>query len=615
MSWRIREAYRRSRWGVIVSVATYLIFVSIFLGSPPTQHPGSDGFYTWLYTRSIVYDHDIDFTNDYAVCGDPYGKNIDRGTGHPDNPFYVGPTVIWAPLFTALRVVIHVPDSASADVKAGCTGPVVARTLWVSTLLGALIVFVMYRLARRRVPDGPAALTAGLLGLCTQLPAYAAIMTSYSHIHDTFWAALMTLASVRASEKPNAIGRWLLVGACVGVGILQRPVSVVMGVVPAALAIATLWRSWGRLALAFATIGVPTLLLGVLPQMLVYKYLYGSWWIGAPHGRFYMQYGHAHPWLVLFAPHGGLFFTAPVLWLAVIGLVMAARKKGLRAYTIGTVLACAMVTWLSSAALDWYASGTFGARRLTCLLPLLAIPTALAIGRIHRWVAASPGRGRVAFGVTVLSVGTFVVTGAAGALVTGRTSTEVGMSQAGLYGAGFSMPWTILDEHLGDVAILPAEIPFHLRYGLPMRSFRSATEPLYIRNYRNMNWERTEITLKEGANAELTTGMANEKDGAHLRKHPATVVFAAMWPFATKMILRAQARTPTKVHVARGTLFGKVDYGDADVGTTMGETSVAIPPSGFDSGIVEILLDSDLAADVMLEWIKFDDETKYPPPL
>ena len=613
--WRLREAYRRSRWGVLVSVATYLVFVSIFLGSPPTQHPGSDGFYTWLYTRSLVYDHDIDFKNDYEICGDPYGKNIDRGTGHPDNPFYVGPSVIWAPLYVVLQAVIRVPDRAPAEVKAGCTGPIVARTLWVSTFLGALIVFIMYRLARRRVPDGPAAMTAGLLGLCTQLPAYAAVMTSYAHIHDTFWAALMTLASVRASEKPNAVGRWLLAGACVGIGILQRPVSVVLGVVPATLAIVVLWRSWKRLALALVGIGVPSLLLGVVPQVLVYHYLYGRWWIGAPHGRYYMQYGHAHPWLVLFAPHGGLFFTAPVVWLAVIGFVIALYTKRLRALAIASLLACAMVTWLSSAALDWHGSGTFGARRLTCLLPLFAIPTALVIARIHRWISASPGRGRAAFGITVLSVGAFVIVGAAGALLTGHTTTETGMSQAGLYGAGASMPWTILDEHFGDVAILPAEIPFHLRYGVPMRSFRSATEPLYVRDYRNMTFILQQIDLKEGAHAELTTGMANEKEGAHLRKHDASVVFAAQWPFATKLTLRARARVPTKVHVARGTLFGRVDYGDVDVGASMGETSVAVPPGGFDSGILQILFDSNLGDDVTLEWIKFDDETSYPAPI
>jgi len=150
---------------------------------------------------------------------------------------------------------------------------------------------------------------------------------------------------------------------------------------------------------------------------------------------------------------------------------------------------------------------------------------------------------------------------------------------------------------------------------VPMRSFRAATEPLYQRNYRSMDWERTQIDLKEGAHAELTTGMSNEKEGAHLRKHDASIVFAAQWPFATKLTVRAQARVPTKVRVARGTLFGRVEYGDVAIGPRMSEASVAIPPGGFDSGILEILFDSDLGADVMLEWIKFDDETTYPAPL
>jgi hypothetical protein len=613
---RARTAARRSRWGLVVALATYLIFAGIFATTPVTQRPGSDGYYTWLYTRSLVYDHDIDFTNDYAICGDPYGKNVNRGTGHPDNPFYVGPSVIWAPILWTLRVVAPPRADAPREVKLACTGPLAGNTLGVAPVLGALIVLVMYRLARRHVADGPAALTAGLLGLCTQLAAYAAIMTSYSHIHDTFWAALMTLASVRASEKPRSVSRWLLAGACVGIGLLQRPVSVVMGLVPATLAIVSLWRAWGRIAIALASIGVPTFALGVLPQMLVYKYLYGSFWIGAPHGRYYMQYAHAHPWLVLFAPHGGLFFTAPVVWLTVFGVVIGLRSKKTRAFCIATVLVTAMVTWLSSAALDWHGSGTFGARRLTCLLPLFAIPTALVVTRLNRWIASQPGRARVAFGATVLGVGAFVIVGAAGGLARGRVSTDNGSSQADLYGGGASIPWQALDEHFGDIAILPAEIVFALRYHLPMRSFRAATEPLYQRNYRTLAWEMTDIGFKDGAHADLTTGMMNDADGAHVRKKRATVVFAAQWPYATKLVVRCRARTPAVLRVARGTAFGEIPYGELRVGTEMTEQAVQIPPGGFESGIIELVFESDaLDAEVLFESIKIDDTTEHPAPI
>jgi hypothetical protein len=609
------DALRRARWGVLVTLTTWVIFWIIFAGTPSTQRPGSDGYYTWLYARSLVFDHDIDFKNDYEICGDPYHKNVDRGTGHPDNPFYAGPSVTWVPVLWTLRHVLILKKDAPEEVKQACVGPLAAGSLAMSPILGGVIVFVMYRLARRHVGDGPAALTAGLLGLCTQLPAYAAIMTSYSHVYDAFWAAMTMLASVRAAERPRSLLRWTLVGVCVGINLLQRPVSVAIGLVPAALAVTTLWRSWGRLVLVLGILGTAAFVFGALPQMLIYRYLYGSLWAGAPHGRFYLQYGHAHPWLVLFAPHGGLFFTAPVLWLAVIGLALGLRKRKTRVLSVAIVLVCAAVVWLSSAALDWHGSGTFGARRLTSLIPLFAMPTALVVGRMHRWVITRPARARVLLGATVLGVGAWVIVGAAGALTRGRISTDNPSSQSDLYGGGGAMFWLILDERVGDVAILPAELVFRLRYGLPMQAFRDATEPRYQRNYRTMDWEATQIDFKDGNNKILTRGFMSDEGGLHPRARRATVVFAAQWPFATTLIVHGRARTPTKVRIGRGTLFGTVWYDDLALGTEMQDASTSIPAGGFDSGILELVFECDLGAEVVIESLKIDDTTHYPPPL
>ncbi len=53
-----------------------------------------------------------------------------------------------------------------------------------------------------------------------------------------------------------------------------------------------------------------------------------------------MQYGHAHPWLVLFAPHGGLFFVAPSVWIAVAGIVVALRDESTQVLATALLLAC-----------------------------------------------------------------------------------------------------------------------------------------------------------------------------------------------------------------------------------------------------------------------------------
>jgi hypothetical protein len=606
-----------SRLGLVATAAAWAIFIAIFLLCPFAQQSGnSDGHYEWLYARSLAYDYDVDFANDYALCGDPFGKGVDAGNGHPDNPYYMGPAVVLAPLLWTLRHTTTLPAGASPQDRAACTGPLVTESLFVAPALGALIVWLMYRIGRRFAPDGPAALAAGLLGLGSQLPCYAGLGTSFTHVYDAFWAALIVIASLRASERPRSALRWALAGICVGVGILQRPVSVVYGVIPATLAATTLWRQWRALIVALALLGAGAFVCGVLPQSLLYKFLYGAYFITSPgRYRFFMQYGHAHPWLLLFAPHGGLFYSAPAAWVAVPGLFLALFDRRTRPLAASLLVAAGAATWLSSAALDWYGSGTFGARRLTSILPLLAAPAAIALERARRWLRARPSRAATALGVAVLVPLAFTFVGAVLAMARGRIPTDVGSSQAGLYGQGDEAAWQTLDERFGDVTILPAEIAFSLRYGLSMNAFRDATEPLIVRNFVTMGWEMHDIDLVNGQHANLITGFSNAADGAHLRGRRGTVVFASQWPFATELAVTARAAHPVRVRVGRALAFGRTEvWGELPVDSSMQPRIVPIPPGSFDSGIFAIAIGcDDSGADLVVNRIRVEDTTSYPP--
>jgi hypothetical protein len=607
---------RACKWGLVVTVLTAALFIGV-LAATGGRGAGSDGYYTWLWARSITFDHDIDFSNDYAICGDPAWKNLDRGTGHRDNPFYVGPSVIWVPVLWFEKTVHRFPPTATTQERLACHGYLTNATLAVSTVVGALTVWLMYLAARRWAGDGPAALAAALLGLTSPLPAYAVIMPSYSHGYDAFFAALTVLTALRAWERPRSVLRWAVAGACVGIGLLQRPVSVLYGIVPGVLAIQALWRQPGRLAVAVAALGMPAVALGLVPQVLIYRYLYGTLWAGAPHGRFFMQYGHAHPWLLLFAPHGGLFYQCPAIWLAVLGAVMAVRTPGKRLLVAVLFVACCATVWLSAASIDWTGSGTFGARRLTSMLPLVSLPMGLALVRIGKWLRRRPGRAMVLLGAAVATPLAFTTLGGAYALHTGRMPTDIPNSQAVLYGVGDESAWSLLDEHVGDVAVLPAGLFFRLRYGVPMTSLRDATEPIYYRNYRTMEMGPHDVDLMHGHHAHLVTGFEPKDDGMRMVNDRATVVFAAQWPYATSIAVRAHASEPCKLRIGRGGPFGmRTWYGDFMVGPTESTTPVTIPPGGFDSGIMEIVIEKlSGTGEVTVSWLSFDDTNKYPPPL
>ncbi len=566
----------------------------------------------------MVYDHDLDFKNDYALCGNPQGWGVTRATGLTDNPFYIGPAVMWTPLLWALHHFERLPEGLPPEVVAGCRGGLASQTLWTGPFLGVLTVWLIYRIARRQTSDGPAALTAGLLALGTPLAAYAALKPSYSHVYDAFWAAVSMLASIRAAERPRSIGRWALAGMAIGVGLLQRTTSVAYGVVPAALAIATLWGQWPLLSMSLGALGLGAFATGALPQMLVNRYLSGVYWRGAPGGPFFMHYGHAHPWLLLFAPHGSFFLAAPVAWLAIPGAISGVRARKTRTLVVALLVASAATVWVSAAASDWNGSGTFGARRLTSLAALLATPLAIALDRMRRWFRARPARAYLALGVATLVPVAFTISGAGYAQTMGKLPTDVGVSESELYGTGEQMAWSVVEQRLGALSILPGELWFRARYGLPGTSFGPASEPVFGRSSRDLKWVRDSFEV-DPQRVDVTTGLTAVEGQTHglvLSAKRATIVVASRWPFATGLFVRARAERPTRLRIGRGRAFGRTDwYGEVPIDSEEKTTHVDIPEGGFDSGINEFVFERDDAAvPVTLLSLKIEDTTSYPMP-
>lgn len=615
---RLERALRfvgECRFGIVATVAVGMVLLAVFCWSPNAHEAGnSDGHYEWLYARSLVFDHDVDFKNDYALCGDPFRKGADPGTRHVDNPYYPGPAVIWTPALWVARHTVALPSGASERDREACTGPLVSRTLAVAPLLGALIVWLMYRAGRRFAGDGPSALGAAFLGLGTQLTAYAAVLTSYSHVHDAFWAALSLFLAIRASERPQSLARWALAGACIGIGTLQRPVSVVYGVIPGILALWSLRGQWRSLTSAVAVLAASAVAFGAVPLVLLYKYLYGAYYLTSPgHYRFFMQYRHAHPWLLLFAPHGGLFYSAPAAWIAVPGVFLGLRDRRSRPLLVALLIAAGAATWISAAALDWHGSGTFGARRITSVIPFMAVPAALTLERARQWMRARPSCALTAAGVAALVPVAFTIAGAAYAMTHGHIPTDYGSSQAGLYGEGERAAWGVVDDKLGDVSILPAELLFKLRYGLAMNAFRDATEPLYQRDFQTLGWQRNEIDFAGGQHANLTTGFESAKDGLHLSGRRGTIVFAAQWPYATRATLAIRAEHPATVRVGSALAFGRTDrWGELTADPVEGRKSVDIPSGSFESGIVAIAIEcDDPSVGVVVHRLRIEDTTDW----
>ncbi|MBI5535401.1 MAG: glycosyltransferase family 39 protein [Deltaproteobacteria bacterium] len=608
---RIPAWIRENAWGLAGALVSCILFLWLFLRDSRAHVPYSDGHYIWLYARSLVFDRDIYFANDYAFCGDPQNNAI-YDTRHPHNPYYLGPGLLLVPILAVVKLIVPLGAQAPAAWKNGCSGPWVTTTLGICCVIGALTFFLCYRIARRWANDGTATLACALQMWAGTFAAYSSVLPVYSHLFQALAIALLVLTSIQASEKPERIARWIAPGAMVGLAFLQRPPEVVFGIIPAVLAFIALRRKPKLLVLSAVAMAVPAAILAI-PQLATWKYLYGSYFAN-PTGGYTVSLSSAHPFLLLFGGHGGYFFTTPIVWLGVLALPFALRLPSSRWIVAAGLVAAAAILWVYSSSLDWDGSGAFGARRLTNFVPLNILLTAILLDRLREAFLNHPRRALVALGVSVLVPFTFVNIGGFIALPAGKLPWSGSVPQASQYGIASETMWGVIDEGLGDLAILPAEVVFAARYRLPMNRFRDATDGSwwYARDHMRLTFNAQDLPFVDWHLAKSTRGTVMVPEGVQLVRNRATLVFSAQWRVATSFKVLARAKKPATLRISRRDFWGRTwYYGELAIpgGLVAFEGQVPVPPKGFGSGVNELVFDvNDVSAEVVLRALKPLDE-------
>lgn len=592
---------------IALTLGVLVLYAALFLHSRPG--PGNaDGHYTYLYARSLAFDRDIEFQNDYALCGDPWATGRDRGTGHPDNPFYAGPALFWAPLVWFAKSVVTFPENTPPSVVGGCSGPIASLALASAVVLGALAIGLSYLAALRFANRTISAVAALLFGVASQLPVYVAMFPSHSHVYQCFACALLLWLTLRATESER-LRAWLPVGLATFVATSQRLPDACLVLIPLALLVVS--RRSRRFRIQAALVVLSGVLLASLVTLGIYRYSYGSPFV-MPQGRNYLHLAHAHPLLALFAPHGGLFYTTPVAYLGVAGLFLAARARSTRVFALSAGLAFALSLWISSAALDWHGKGTFGARRLVVLIPVLVVFSAVALRRLGPFVRRHAS---ALAAIALMVVFGAPVVGSVFAIERGELPVERSSRQAVQYGHGVRAVWGFFDERVGDLAILPAEVVYSLRYWLPPRTFHAATtDKFYRRSYHTLAWEPNVVDFADATLLGASRGFVPEVGGVRLAKDRASAVFAAGWPFATDAELSLDVREAASIELGMGSFARRCWLGERRLSAGDEQTlHFGIPAGCFDSGLMEIVVRSDKPGALSLKKLTLKDSNVYPP--
>ncbi len=337
----------------------------------------SDGVVYVAQLRSFVFDHDFDIAREIELLRQP---------ARPHYVVPVGPVVVWAPLYLLVSLADTVGRTVGwwpppEDPAFIGLGTAFVRSIMLSSSAIAFAgLWCVHRHVRTVVAPAQALVTSLLLLWATPLAWYLVYEPTMTHASSFGLVAVFVILATRWGRRPYTRAQSLALGGLIGAAFLVRPQDALFAVWPAVVALTMQGRGWTArlgdalwLALWAGLGAVPALLLQVVHSQFVFsQYDYAL--LG--------QGGYLHPldsrWLdTLFSSWHGFLSWSPVAYVAVIGSVVLLWRDTRWAATTLAVLF--FMAWVNGATQDWHGNGSFGGRRFSSMLVLLAPGLALAI--------------------------------------------------------------------------------------------------------------------------------------------------------------------------------------------------------------------------------------------
>ncbi len=393
----------------------WLLLFALSLPAVTTRIYASDEVQYFVFLRSMWFDHDLSFDNDYRYL-DAHGVASSAAfratvleqrteTGLRLNYGTIGCAVLWVPFYAAADVVARLLPGTPAD---GFSRPYIAAVCYGSAFY-AFAALLLSVLAVRRLPGDPtppgrrrAPTSAMLVLIATPLLFYAYVAPVFAHACSAFAVALFVVTWLEVRRTWSARGL-IALGAVTALMAMVREQDVFF-VTGAALdygltLLATLRsREAGtagngqrpRLSpsrlLANAAAGGAAFAIVWLPQAAAYLVLNGHLGPSRLVTR-KMTWTAPHALQVLFSPTNGLLFWTPFVVIGFAGLVALAVGRRASEDT-RRVAACmiAMVAaeiYVAGSVESWTVAGAFGQRRFVGLAVLLVVGVSAVLSRLQ----------------------------------------------------------------------------------------------------------------------------------------------------------------------------------------------------------------------------------------
>jgi hypothetical protein len=341
-----------------------LVLLALWFLPSVYSRVGGDGAEYYVQARSLVFDHDLDVTNDFLGLGTtpavpPGGRLASR--------FPVGLPLFWMPSLVLTHIAATIASWLGAEVQTDGFSTLYQSSATVTSFVyGFLALILIEGALRRRYGRTVALLSVLAIWLATPLQFYMVANPSMSHAVSAFVATVFILGWLNARQREDPT-MWLLVGLVGGLMTLVRVQDGVLLLLP--LADLIFGNRPRRLQLMGRFLAGP-LVCGLI-QTGIWWHLYGSGFVATVFSHGKIAKTHPHVLEFLFSPRHGLVSWTPLYVGALAGWAIWLKRSTKLALYVWLAFAAAVI--VNSSTGDWWSSESFGQRRMLGMIPLFAL--------------------------------------------------------------------------------------------------------------------------------------------------------------------------------------------------------------------------------------------------
>ncbi|MCX6546243.1 MAG: hypothetical protein NTV05_17765 [Acidobacteria bacterium] len=388
-------------------IALLLLVAALSAPAVTTRLYAADEIEAFSFLRSLWFDHDVSFDNEYRHF---YDSRVitDKGfrrtfleltteTGLRLNFSTIGCALLWAPFYAVADAGVRVARAMGHAVEAdGYSRPYVAAVCYGSAFYGVMALVLGFAIARRLLrlggiaDAGSAAAATWAVWLGTPLLFYMYVAPAFTHAVSACSAAVFVWAWLRVRERWSPRGLAML-GVLAAIMAMVREQDAFLALGPGLDFAWSLRRRPAPRLLASALAFTGAFALTFLPQAAAYLALNGRLGPSRLVSR-KMSWTAPHALDVLLSPLNGYVAWTPLVLLAMTGWVMMLtwRRSGTgtdqdahRLRWLGLCVAVMALSqiYIAGSVESWTVAGAFGQRRFVVLTVLLVVGVAFVLSR------------------------------------------------------------------------------------------------------------------------------------------------------------------------------------------------------------------------------------------